>query len=200
MAGLPDKRTQVLAAAIELFATKGFRGTSVRDIANAISSTLSSIYHFFGNKEGVILAILEHFGREIVTELTRISELDLDPLERFELLIATHIQMVGSRRKENKVFLLDEEHLSPEGQAVDLDMQRRILEAYRKTLGAMKEANLVRCTDLTVTAFNILGVVNWLLRWYRPGGPLSLEQISQEMMSFILTGILGSNSKHQTGA
>ena len=165
-----NKRDQLLQAATDLFATKGFRGTSIRDIANITSTSLSNIYHYFGSKEGLVLAILERFSREIVTELKRISELDLDPLERFELLVATHIRLAGNSMKESKIFFLDEEHLSPEGQKVNLKIQRDILGAYRRVLGAMNEANLVHSRKLTLTAFNILGVVNWLLRWYRPDG------------------------------
>ncbi|MGB6068560.1 MAG: TetR family transcriptional regulator [Desulfomonilaceae bacterium] len=190
-----NKRDQLLQAATDLFATKGFRGTSIRDIANITSTSLSNIYHYFGSKEGLVLAILERFSREIVTELKRISELDLDPLERFELLVATHIRLAGNSMKESKIFFLDEEHLSPEGQKVNLKIQRDILGAYRRVLGAMNEANLVHSRKLTLTAFNILGVVNWLLRWYRPDGSLSLEEVSQEMVSFVLNGVLVSDIK-----
>jgi len=70
-------------------------------------------------------------------------------------------------------------------------MQREILEIYIKELSTLEESGYVSCRSLTVLAFNILGVINWQLRWYRPEGTLSLEEITEEVVSFILHGVLG---------
>jgi hypothetical protein len=47
-----------------------------------------------------------------------------------------------------------------------------------------------------VLAFNILGVINWQLKWYRPEGPLSMDEVSKEIVSFVMHGLLGPS--HQT--
>ena len=51
---------KIVDVAINLFASKGFKGTSIRDIANAADTTVSNIYYYFGNKEGLLFAILKH--------------------------------------------------------------------------------------------------------------------------------------------
>jgi AcrR family transcriptional regulator len=50
MTGLSANRDKILEASLDLFAAKGFRGTSIRDIANAVGISISNIYHYFGNK------------------------------------------------------------------------------------------------------------------------------------------------------
>ena len=45
-------KEKVLQVAIKLFSAKGFKGTSIRDIAQAMNMSISNIYHYFGNKEG----------------------------------------------------------------------------------------------------------------------------------------------------
>jgi TetR/AcrR family transcriptional regulator len=51
-------RERLLSAAIRLFASKGYAATSVRDIVAAAGVTAPSLYHHFGNKEGLFLAIV----------------------------------------------------------------------------------------------------------------------------------------------
>lgn len=58
-----ETREQVIKAAIDLFSTKGFNGTSIRAIANAMGMSISNIYHYFVNKEGLMLAILEQSSK-----------------------------------------------------------------------------------------------------------------------------------------
>jgi hypothetical protein len=54
----------------------------------------------------------------------------------------------------------------------------------------MQEAGHLRDNNLHVVAFNILGVINWKLRWYRWDGPLTQDQVIKEMVDFIMHGIL----------
>ena len=53
-------KDKIIRVAIDLFSAKGFKGTSIRDIASAMGMSISNIYHYFGNKEGLWLAILEY--------------------------------------------------------------------------------------------------------------------------------------------
>ena len=95
-----ESKEKLVQVAIELFSTRGFKGTSIRDIANAMGMSISNIYHYFGNKEGLLLAALEHSSKSLVEKLGEISQLDLDPLEHFKLLVKTHIQLSEYYKKE----------------------------------------------------------------------------------------------------
>ncbi|UCF57786.1 MAG: TetR family transcriptional regulator [Deltaproteobacteria bacterium] len=190
---MPEPQTskdRMIRVAIDLFSSKGFKGTSIRDIASALGMSISNIYHYFGNKEGLWLAILEHSARGILDKLRQVSELDMEPLARFKHLLETHICLSDQHRKEGKIFFIDEEHLTPEGIRINRELQRGILEIYINELRNLEAAGYVNCRSLTVLAFNILGVINWQLRWYRPEGGLSLEEISKEIVSFVMHGIL----------
>lgn len=56
--GAGSGRERLLEAAVRLFAAKGYDATSVRDIVRAAGVTAPALYHHFGNKEGLFLAIL----------------------------------------------------------------------------------------------------------------------------------------------
>ncbi|MBI5585354.1 MAG: TetR/AcrR family transcriptional regulator [Deltaproteobacteria bacterium] len=192
-----ENKDKLIKTAIDLFAAKGFKGTSIRDIAQAMGMSISNIYHYFGSKEGLLLAVLEESSRKLLERLRQVTQMDLEPLERFKLLLETHIRISEARMNEAKIFALDEEHLSPEGNEINRQIQREVLNIYLQELQVIKDLGLIRSKNLTVTAFNIFGTVNWLLRWYHPEGNLSLEEICQELVDFILHGI--SNNQTSGG-
>jgi AcrR family transcriptional regulator len=187
-------KDKIIQTAIDLFSAKGFKGTSIRDIARAMGMSISSIYHYFGNKEGLWLAILEYSSGGILEQLRKITELDIDPVARLKLLVETHIKRSELHRKEARIFFIDEEHLTPEGNRINQRIQREILDIYIKELTSLEKLGYVKCRSIKILAFNILGAINWHLRWYRPGGPMSLEEVSQEVSSFVLHGTLGQHT------
>jgi len=186
----------MIEVAIDLFSARGFKGTSIRDIARKMGGTsVSNIYHYFANKEGLWLAILEQCGRRILESLQKVAELEIEPLARFKLLLQTHINQSKHHSKESNIFFLNEEDLTPAGNQINRQIQRQFLDIYVNQLRALEEEGHVKCLSTTITAFNILGVINWQLRWFRLNGALSLEVISEEIVSFIMHGILGSTRK-----
>lgn len=187
-----DTKKRILQTAIDLISTKGFTGTSIRDIANTVDMSISTIYHYFGSKSGLMLAILEHSALNISVELHEIAEAEMSPLDRFKLLVDTHLRLGDLHRKESRIFFLNEEDLSPEGNKFNRKIQREILDIYLKVLGALESSGEIQSRNLTILAFNIFGVINWQLRWYRPRGDLSRKKINREILSFILNGVLGS--------
>lgn len=190
-----ETREQVIKAAIDLFSTKGFNGTSIRAIANAMGMSISNIYHYFVNKEGLMLAILEQSSKRLLHHLRQISEKEMEPLDRFRLLIESHVRQSEVFRKESKIFFIDEDHLSPEGNEKNRQNQREILNIYLKELQTLKELGYLSSRNLMVLAFNILGVINWQLKWYRPEGPLSMDEVSKEIVSFVMNGLLSPSPR-----
>ena len=186
----PNRSKDKLAlSALDLFAERGFVGTSIRDIAKATELSISNIYHHFGNKEGLLLAILKTASERVLSNLQEAGEQPGTPMERFKKLIETHLELSRSLKKEAKIFFLDEEHLSPEGYRANLKYQREILGIYRERLVELQEAGEVNFNSPTIAAFNILGVLNWHLRWYRPEGRMNFAETSREVTQFILHGI-----------
>jgi len=188
--GRNETPQKLIDVAIELFGSNGFKGTSIRDIAKLTGMTISNIYYYFGNKDGLLLAILEYSSKRLLEKLHDVAARDLEPLDRLSELIRTHLSLVEVHKKEARIFFLDEEHLSPEGIKVNKEFQLQILNLYRNELENLKSAGYIHYEHITILAFNILGVINWHLRWYIPGGKMTLEETNEEVLAFILRGAL----------
>jgi len=195
MAPGQDNKEKLIEVACNLFATRGFRGTSIRDIARDMNMSISNIYHHFGNKEGLLLEILKHASFQLTERLHRIEEKDLDPLERFRFMLHAHLCFSMEHANESKIFSLDEEHLTPEGHQINLKIQREILQIYVNQLRILEKGGYIRSQSLTIMAFNIIAVMNWHLRWFKPDGQLTFEDTVYEIIHFILHGILNKTAE-----
>lgn len=185
-----DQKTRLMEVAVHLFASKGFRGTSIRDIAQAHGTSISNIYHYFGNKEGLLVAILQHLSELLIRELRQAVAQDVDPVAGLKALIEAHLRLAAENLDGAKVFILDEEHFTPEGNKISRGFQMEILEIYLNQLRRVREAGQLRPGNLRVTAFNILACINWKLRWFRPRGPLTHQEVGREILSFVFHGLL----------
>jgi len=184
-------KEKLIEVALDLFAAKGFRGTSIRNIASAMGMSISNIYHYFGNKEGLLLAILERSSKGLVESLHEVSEMDMDPLDRFCRLIDVHISVSLKHKKESKIFFLDEEDLAPEGHEINRKIQMEVLGIYEKEIRALESAGYTKCRSIKIMAFNVLALINWFMRWYKYDGALSREEIIEEIILFAMHGLLG---------
>ena len=180
-----------IESSIELISVKGIKGTSIRDIANATGMSISNIYHYFGSKEGLLIAILKYSYEPILIKMKEISELQNDPLESLKLIIRTHILDVIENRREALIAsrFMNEVYLSDKAQKINRELQNKILQLYLRQLRPLKQLGYLRDLEPTLVAFNIIGIINWFTKWYKSEGPLSLEKAIQQILSFVFAAI-----------
>ncbi len=69
-----------------------------------MNMSISNIYHYFGNKEGLLLAVMEFASTGLMDKLYKVVQTDMPPLERFKKLVRTHIESSDYYKKEVKIF------------------------------------------------------------------------------------------------
>lgn len=184
-----SRREELIQVAIDLFAAHGYAGTSIRDIANVTGHSVSNVYHYFENKEALWLAILEHSSRGIPERLRRAAQAPGESIERFTRMLHAHLKESVKHRREAKIFFIDEERLSRRGKKINQRVQREIFNLYKNQLLLLQEEGAVKNSNPSVMAFNILGVINWHLRWQDKIRNTSKQHVRIEVVEFILRGM-----------
>jgi hypothetical protein len=94
-------------------------------------------------------------------------------------------------RGEGAVTILVDEAraLTPAQNRKIIKRKRAYLDFLRATLNEMKGQGKLRDVDLTVAAFSLLGMINWLSRWYQAAGPLDEQQIAEAVVDIALNGL-----------
>ena len=104
-----DKQVRIIQAAEKLFAEQGFKGTSVRDIAETAGINLAMVSYYFGSKEKLFEAMFEY--RSDVFKLhieSMIENKQLNPMEKMENLIDQYVQKFTSQQCFHRVLVREQ--------------------------------------------------------------------------------------------
>ncbi len=106
---ITEKHAHILEKAEELFATNGYEGTTVRDIANAAEVNLAMISYYFGSKEKLIEALfkIRMEGTKLKIEAVVNNE-NITPFQKLEILVDNYIGRVFERQSFYKVMLTEQ--------------------------------------------------------------------------------------------
>src|SRR5215467_6712248 len=102
---MAEKKDHIIDTAIELFATKGFEGTSIRDIAAAADVNLAMINYYFGSKEKLFEALVEKKAAATKGFLDEIAnDKTLSGIDKIGKIIDTYVERLFSTRKFHRVI------------------------------------------------------------------------------------------------
>jgi AcrR family transcriptional regulator len=102
---MTDKKTHIINAAVELFADKGFEGTSVRDIATRANVNLAMINYYFGSKEKLFECMVEQkaaYTKDILEEIVNNDK--LTEIEKIDRIIDSYVTRLFSNRKFHRII------------------------------------------------------------------------------------------------
>lgn len=179
----------IIDAAIELFNQNGYHATSMRDIARAIDIKKPSLYHHFESKEAILRTILEAGMNQLLEELEAIVASSGGCEEKLHEAVRAHARIIAQNPKGAAVFMREDRGLG-EAYLEDYVARRDRVEAlYRLMLQDCITEDVFRPTDVAITVQAMLGMVNWMTRWYRPEGRLSADEIAKIFSDLLLEGL-----------
>lgn len=182
-------REVIIDAAVRLFNQNGYHATAMRDIARVIDIKKPSIYHHFDSKEDILLAILEQGMDQLVTEIEQIALSEEDSVTKLRLAIKAHAGMIASNPEGAAVFLREDRGLGEHYLEEYLSKRDQVDKLFRSIIREGIAEGKFRTTDISISTQALLGMVNWMTRWYRPEGRLSAEEITDIFFDLFLNGI-----------
>ncbi len=185
------REQQVRAAALRLFRDKGYHATSMRDIAAEVGINKGSLYSYIRSKEDLLIPFFERAMGLLLVEIEAISaNQTLTPTERLKRAIKAHILNVTENLDILTVYLSEWRQLT----ADSLTTVRQQRERYAALFLAIIEDGIkrgeFRALDPRISALGMIGMCNYLFRWYRPDGRLEPEQIADDLTDMLLHGVL----------
>ena len=186
-----SRREELLAIAADLFAQRGFKNTTVRDIADAAGILSGSLYHHFDSKESMVDEILDSFQTELFRRYDEVAASDIDPRRKFEAVIRISFEAIHEHHSEVAIYQNDAGYLAQFDRFGYL--HERNAQMRRLWLGLLEEgvhAGTFR-PDLDIeVVYRFIRDTVWVaVRWYRPGGELSAERVAEQYLSILLDGI-----------
>jgi AcrR family transcriptional regulator len=188
----PVLRGEILAQATRLFGERGFGATSIRDIADAVGISSSTLYHHFANKQDVLHAAVSDFLTDFVAAtVPTLRDGSLPPVQRIRATVAAHIRITDERRHELLVGNPIRYALDPEHRAQGIALQTEYHDAVRATIEQGSSLGEFRVCDAGIATMAVLDMLNGIREWYSPAGPLSRDELVQRYTQLVLA-LLGA--------
>jgi AcrR family transcriptional regulator len=191
-----DKKELLIRTASDLFAQKGYTETSIRDIGKAARVNISLVYYYFKDKEEILYHIINRSARDLIVILKEIQSNEPDPLECLKKMITRQVLFSRETWQATKLIVMDSYQLHAQRKNDCLRSQREIYDLYMKQLQRLRESNLLDDINLTVANFVIFGMIHWFYRWYKDKKPLTEEEVADQMIKILFSGILKPTGGH----
>ncbi len=185
-----NRRQALMGAAARLFRSKGFDGTSTRDIAAAAGMQSGSPFYFFQSKQALLHAVMrEGMAQAEASQAAALKALGAraPARERLRTLVRHHFEvLLGAGSDFIPVMLYEWRALTP-AQRQDITAQKDAYEAaWMPPLRALHRSGCVKARP-DVARLLIFGALHWSVQWYSDDGPLTLDEITRQAM-LLFTG------------
>lgn len=167
----------------------GFHGTSIQDVANELKFTKAAFYFHVQNKEEMLYQISLRTLRLMLERMTEISQSEESPSQKIRNAIDCYVKLMVDQPALFVVYFREKAFLSRSHRAKANRMERNILRVLEGIYEEGVRSGDFRSSDPAVSILGILGMCFWVYNWYRKGGPLSSDDVSQAFQGIALSGI-----------
>lgn len=186
-----SRRDELLELAAKMFADRGLRATTVRDIADSAGILSGSLYHHFSSKEEMVDEVLRGFLDWLFARYEEIVATEPNPLERLKGLFMASFEAIEDRHAQVVIYQDEAKRLADQPRFAYLDDRNK--EQRKMWLDLLNQgvAEGYFRPDIDVDlVYRFIRDTTWVsVRWYQPGGPLTAEEVGRQYLTIVLGGI-----------
>jgi AcrR family transcriptional regulator len=183
------RREELTRAAARLFADRGYHGTSLADLAEALGIQKASLYHHIEAKEELLWEIARTGAEAFHAALDGVPE-SRPATERIRLALRAHLRVVAEQLDTATVFTREWRALGDEHRERFAAERRRYEERIRGLFREGVERGELRPdVDAATAALVFLSTANWAYTWLRPGA--DTDALADRCFGVLLEGMRG---------
>ena len=192
------RRLDILRAAGREFRTRGYAETGMREIAAAADLSPANLYNYFRGKDEILFFCQDNALDRLIANLDRTRRARTSAPEKLRTVIAFHLHCVLDEVEGSAAHLLTN--------SISAQLQKRLLakrdryeQGVRQVIAAGIRSNEFADTDPALAARLILGALNSTIVWFNPQGPLTTEELAENLATYLIRGLgHGETSSRRT--
>lgn len=179
----PDSaRGRLLREAARLFRDKGYERTTVRDLAAAVGIQSGSLFHHFRTKEEILKAVMVETIQLNTAMMRAAVDVQPDLYSKLKALIRAELESINGQTGEAMAVLVYEwRSLSSVAQEEVLVLRDIYERLWLEVLGGLNEEGALQADPFIVRRM-LTGALSWTITWYRPRGPLGLDDLASQVI------------------
>jgi TetR/AcrR family transcriptional regulator, cholesterol catabolism regulator len=183
------RRRELTREAAKLFAQKGYHGTSIGDIAEALGMQKASLYAHIDSKEDLLYETMREGADAFHAALDAIPE-DAPATDKIRLALRGHLRVVAAQLDVATVFVQEWRYLEGERRDEIIAERRRYEERIRELFREGRELSELRADlDESVAALLLLSAANWAYTWLQPGR--DTDELADRFFALLVDGMRG---------
>ncbi|WP_028782906.1 TetR/AcrR family transcriptional regulator [Thalassobacillus devorans] len=195
---MAELRETILKTSLELFEQKGFHGVTVNQIVAASNTSKGGFYHHFQSKDELLFVIHDTFITYVLKEAKAANEIHRSPIKKIQSIIKAFVKVFDLYKPHISVFYQESNYLKPEYE----EQIKRKRDAFKQMVFHVIEegqetGDFRKELPMEITGMAILGMVNWIYKWYSRDGKYSIDEIADVYVDIILHAVLATNSVHE---
>ncbi|MBC8258108.1 MAG: TetR/AcrR family transcriptional regulator [SAR324 cluster bacterium] len=185
------RKEEIIRRATEVFERKGVSGASFEDIAEAVGIKREGLYYYFRDRAAILVEITLEPSRKLLNGLQNIIDSNQTFRDKLRLALENHLDRFDPNYLEMAVALR-EHHIYETND--EMEALRQVWKEYSDLWVALirngqAEGTFQSGQNPKLVAYGVLGMCNWLSRWYDPAKDIPVTEVIDTYFSMILNGI-----------
>ena len=195
---LTDKRSrkrtaveeEILKVAADIFSQRGYHATTLDDIAVAAGISRAAFYSYFPSKEELLRRMYNQVISSTQTALERIAAENLPVQEKLRRITRHHVHYLATNMPLAQVFFSEIFSLPTEMEISVTQANRAFSQVIEKVIEEGVRTGVLIPVHPKRFTYALIGMWNWMHRWYRPGGEWTPETVAEEFIRILESGYL----------
>jgi len=174
--------SEILEHATRLFAERGYDGTTLQDIADAIGITRPGLYHYISSKEQLLAALVRDVSENTAHTVRAVRlRTDLSSVEKLRTVVRGLVLQRAGAPERFRVLDRTEAALPEEVATLHLKARREVLAEVRTIIEEGVSRGEFRPRDERLAALSVIGMCNWVAWWFHPGPSHPAEPVADQL-------------------
>jgi AcrR family transcriptional regulator len=180
-------RDAITGAAREIFAERGYHGTSIRDIAKRAGLSLSAMYYWHPSKQHLLAALIEESTYDYFHRCDEaLREAGDDPADRLRALVGATVEYRVQRRIESNIGAQEWRNLEPDNRDRLAGLRRSASQLWADIIDDGVARGTFRCAHPEDARRSIVAACNAIAQWYEPAGEIGLPDLVERYTEIAL--------------
>ena len=184
------RRSEMVQAAARLFSERGYHGTSIQHLADALGLQKGSLYSHIGSKEELLFDVVNDGADRFLERGEHALQMDAFAAVRLRRLLVGHVETAIEHLDAATVFLNEWRYLSEDRRAIVQTKRDRYENIVRTIIDeGITSGEFRDDANVRFAARLVLSAGNWTYAWFKPGGELGPTEIGERFADLLIRGL-----------
>jgi AcrR family transcriptional regulator len=176
----------ILRVAAERLAVQGYAATNLDEIAEALDLSKASLYHYFSNKEELVVACLDRVGKETIQRITAVAQSALGPRERLREAIRTQVLILIRDQPAGAWLFLHDLALPPAARSRLRAFVAQHDSVFKSIIDDGIRRGELSPPDPVIARLLMHGAINFVPSWFHQTSRLPAERFANTVADSLL--------------